>query len=443
MNKIKLILWREYITRIRKKSFIVMTIVGPLLMAALMIIPIWLSLKDVDIQKIQVIDETYAFQGEFENSSTLKFEYDVVSLYEAKQRFYDTKYTGILYIPENAYSATGGVRLFHKKQPSHRTLNYINNVIEDVIERDRIKLKYDIKKEELVALKPNVNIVTINLDESGNEEKTHAILSTFLGLGGAVLIYVFIFLFGVQVMRGVIEEKTSRIIEVIISSVKPFQLMLGKIGGIALVGLTQFLLWIILTFGLINIAKQFIPQDMRSQFSQTEQVEEFIPQNQNQKKADQNAKNIFQELNYNLSLINFPLIFFSFIFYFLGGYLLYGALFAAIGSAVDSEADTQQFMWPVTIPLVLAFVLAQNVISNPDGMMAFWLSIIPFTSPVIMMVRIPFGVSINELIISMTVLVASFILITMLAGKIYRIGILMYGKKSSYKELWKWMFYKD
>jgi ABC-2 type transport system permease protein len=244
-------------------------------------------------------------------------------------------------------------------------------------------------------------------------------------------------------MRGVIEEKTSRIIEVIISSVKPFQLMLGKIAGIAMVGLTQFLLWIILTSAIVTMARQFIPESLRHQMSQARQMEEFIPEADQKVKADQSPANIIQEMNYNLNLINFPLIFFAFIFYFLGGYLLYGALFAAIGSAVDSEADTQQFMWPVTMPLVLAFVLAQSVVANPDGAMAFWLSIIPFTSPVIMMVRIPFGVSVNELLLSMAVLVGSFILITWLAAKIYRTGILMYGKKSSYKELYKWMFYKD
>jgi len=408
-----------------------------------MIVPIWLALKDVDIQLIQVIDETYAFEGEFEGSSTLKFDFDYISLNEAKNDFYNTNYTSILYIPQNTYGSTSGVRLFHKKQPSQRTLNYINNVLSDVIERDRIKVKYKISKEELSALKPKINVMTISLDEGGYEEKTYAKLSMLLGFGSAILIYFFIFLYGVQVMRGVIEEKTSRIIEVIISSVKPFQLMLGKILGIAMVGLTQFMLWIILTFAIVTTAQQFIPENVKKQMSQAEEMEEFMPEAQLAQKPDRNAKNIVQELNYNLDLINFPLILFSFLFYFMGGYLLYGALFAAIGSAVDSEADTQQFMWPVTVPLVLSFVLAQFVIANPDGMLAFWLSVIPFTSPIIMMVRIPFGVSINELLISMSVLVASFIFITWLAGKIYRTGILMYGKKSSYRELWKWLFYND
>jgi len=443
MNKIKLIVKREYLTRVRKRSFIVMTLIGPVLMAVLMIVPIWLALKDVDIQLIQVIDETYAFQDEFKSSSTILFDYSETYIVDAKNDFYTSKYTAILYIPSNAYSSPAGIQLFYKKQPSQKTLNYINNTISDVIEKDRIKLKYNIAKKELKALKPNINVATIKMDETGKEEKTFAKLSMFVGFGSAILIYFFIFLYGVQVMRGVIEEKSSRIIEVIISSVKPFQLMIGKIIGIALVGLTQFILWVILTFSLVSGVTALIPEELKNQSNNSQQMEEFMPEAQQQKKEEVNSKNIIQELSQNLSLIKFPLIFLSFLFYFIGGYLLYGALFAAIGAAVDNEADTQQFMWPVTMPLVLAFMLAQFVIANPDGTIAFWLSIIPFTSPVIMMVRIPFGVSINELLLSMSVLVASFVFITWLAAKIYRIGILMYGKKPSYKELWKWMFYKE
>ena len=442
MHKIKLILWREFITRIRKKSFIVMTIAGPILMAILMIIPIWISLKDVDLQLVQVIDETYAFRDEFNNGATIRFDYSDENIVNAKFNFYDTKYTSLLYIPENAYSATGGIRLFHKKQPSQRTLNYINNVINDVIERDRIKLKYMISKEELIALKPKVNVMTINLDETGKEEKTHAILSMILGFGGAILIYFFIFLHGVQVMRGVIEEKVSRIVEVIISSVTPFELMLGKILGIAMVGLLQFILWIIFTAAIVGIAQQFIPDNLKKQINSAQQMEEFMPDAPAEDKSEEKSATMIKKIYQNISLINFPLILFSFLFYFLGGYLLYGAMFAAIGSAVDSEADTQQFMLPVTAPLILAFVLAQTVIANPDGAMAFWLSIIPFTSPIIMMVRIPFGVGVNEMLLSMGILVVSFIAVTWLAGKIYRTGILMHGKKASYKELWKWLFYK-
>ncbi|HAW52638.1 MAG TPA: ABC transporter permease [Flavobacteriales bacterium] len=441
MNKIKLIIQREYLTRIRKRSFIVMTILGPLLMAGLMIVPVWLSLKDVDLQIIQVIDETYAFHKEFKDSPTVIYNYSDEGIVQAKADFFKYNYTSILYIPRNAYSSPSAIRLFHKKQPSQRTLNKINNTISEVMERDRIKLKFDINRDELKALKPEINVLSISLDENGEEEESSSVLNMILGFAGAILIYFFIFLYGVQVMRGVIEEKTNRIVEIIISSVKPFQLMFGKIAGIALVGLTQFLLWVVLTSLIIVGAQRVMSDSMKHKMTEQQRMEEFMPEAEIQNEAQDN--NIMQDLNENLSMINFPLLLLSFIFYFMGGYLLYGALFAAIGSAVDSEADTQQFMFPITIPLILSFVMAQSVISNPDGTLAFWFSIIPLTSPIIMMVRIPFGIQISELLLSMGLLVASFIFVTWLAGRIYRTGILMYGKKSSYRELWKWLFYNN
>ncbi|MEA3478463.1 MAG: ABC transporter permease, partial [Bacteroidota bacterium] len=252
-----------------------------------------------------------------------------------------------------------------------------------------------------------------------------------------------IFIFGAQVMRGVIEEKTSRIVEVIVSSVKPFQLMMGKIFGIALVGLTQFLLWVVLTFAIVSVF-QFAMSEKIS----AESVQQMIPtENQlvpqaelvEQQKEQDQIKMVFEAIN----SINFEVMIFSFLFFFLGGYLLYAALFAAIGSAVDSESDTQQFMMPVTIPLILSIIMAQFVIQNPDGPVAFWFSIIPLTSPVIMMVRIPFGVPMLDIYLSVGLLIASFIGTTWIAAKIYRTGILMYGKKVNYKELWKWITYRS
>ena len=228
-------------------------------------------------------------------------------------------------------------------------------------------------------------------------------------------------------MRGVIEEKTSRIVEVIISSVKPFQLMMGKILGVALVGLTQFALWILLTIAIASVA-ELLFMDTSRMTSEINSTEQSI---------------LLSEISNLASGINLVQIFFSFIFYFLAGYLMYSSLFAAVGSAVDAEADSQQFVLPITIPLILAFILIQPIMENPDGTLAFWMSIIPFTSPVIMMVRLPFGVANWELALSMVVLVLSFVLTTQLAGKIYRTGILMYGKKTSYKELWKWLSYKE
>jgi len=232
-------------------------------------------------------------------------------------------------------------------------------------------------------------------------------------------------MYGTMVMRGVIEEKTNRIVEIIISSLKPFQLMMGKILGVAAVGLTQFILWIILTIIISTIAElTFLDtSNVGNNFNANEQ------------------SIILSQIANITGGINLIQIFFSFIFYFLSGYLMYSSLFAAVGSAVDAEADTQQFILPVTIPLILSFILIQPIMDNPNGALAFWLSIIPFTSPIIMMVRLPFGVNNWEILLSMTILICTFIITTWLAGRIYRIGILMYGKKTSYKELWKWIRY--
>ena len=247
-----------------------------------------------------------------------------------------------------------------------------------------------------------------------------------IGFITGILIYMFIFMYGTMVMRGVIEEKTNRIVEIIISSVKPFQLMIGKILGVALVGLTQFILWVFLTILISSIAE--------TMFVSSEEISNSI------NSADQSL--IFNELTKLTGGIDLLLIFFSFLFYFLFGYLMYSALFAAVGSAVDAEADTQQFMLPITIPLIFSFILIQPIMDNPDGVLAFWMSIIPLTSPIIMMARLPFGVESWELIFSMLLLILGFICTTFIAGKIYRTGILMYGKKISYKELWKWLTYK-
>ena len=251
-------------------------------------------------------------------------------------------------------------------------------------------------------------------------------------------------MYGNQVMRGVIEEKTSRIVEIIVSSVKPFQLLLGKIVGIALVGLTQFLLWIVLTLSIVGVFQLTVGKKELVKAPQTEMIQQsnvLVPQNSDAGSVQNSDNEMIHSLVKSIGNYNFTLILASFFFFFLFGYLLYAALFAAIGSAVDNDADTQQFMQPITIPLILAFVLAQPIIENPQGPIAFWFSIIPLTSPIVMMIRIPFGVPVFVLLLSMGLLVLGFLACTWLAAKIYRTGILMYGKKISYRELWKWLKY--
>jgi ABC-2 type transport system permease protein len=435
MNKIALIIKREYLTRVKKTSFLVLTLVGPLLMAALMIVPAWLALKDKDIQIVEVIDETGQFINQFESTETLQFDHQFMSIEKAKEELYDTKYTSILYI--NSSDKDAVVEMFYKKQPGVSTIKQIENTIETAISNIELKNNFNITKEQLEGVKPNITVKTIYRDISGSEESKSSTISSVLGLAGAVMIYFFIFMYGIQVMRGVIEEKTSRIVEIIISSVKPFQLMMGKIIGIALVGLTQFILWMVLTGTIVTIAQVALNQSI--DVAPTPAGLEEAMQGQDIQIDKQKMLTQFSSI---IEEIPIAQMLFSFLFYFLGGYLLYAALLAAIGSAVDSEADTQQFMMPVTIPLIFSFVVAQTVIENPDGAMAFWLSIFPLTSPIIMMVRIPFGVDAWELILSMVLLVLGFIGATWMAGKIYRTGILMYGKKVNYKELWKWLFYK-
>lgn len=432
MNKIKLIITREYLTRVKKKSFIIMTLIGPLLMAGLMLVPIWLATKDMDIQQIEVIDETGVFINQFENTSELQFKNEFISIEEAKANLYEDVYTAILHI--KGVEKNAEVELYYKKQPGMSTVIKIEREIESVIRSTEIQNKFKITKEQLSEIDPDINVNPISIDVDGDEESKNVAISTAIGFFGAILIYFFIFMYGVQIMRGVIEEKTSRIVEIIISSVKPFQLMMGKILGIALVGLTQFLLWSLLTGIIYTVIMGFFGVDPSAMPQATDMLEGAdVP-------ALDNPLQAVQEAFATLPLLQ---IFISFIFYFIGGYLLYGALLAAVGSAVDSEADTQQFMLPITMPLIFSFVVAQTVMENPDGTMAFWLSIIPFTSPVIMMVRIPFGgVETWELLLSMALLILGFLGTTWVAAKIYRTGVLMYGKKITYKELWKWLFYK-
>lgn len=415
-------------------SFVVMTLVGPLLMASLMIVPIWLSIKDKDIQIVEVIDETGMFANQIKSTSELKFEsIQNRTIEEAKQVFYDEKYTSILHI--TSAEKESEVKMYYKKQPGISTIGHIRTSLERAIKNVQLKSKFNISQEDLAIIQPKVEVKTFFRDINGEEKLKSTAKSTALGLGGAILIYMFIFMYGVQVMRGVIEEKTSRIVEIIISSVKPFQLMMGKIIGIALVGLTQFLLWTILTGTIVMAAQSFIQKGMNTQGITNQIITEQVGSNNDTQKMVMDISSVMGDIPITKLLL-------SFLFYFMGGYLLYGALFAAVGSAVDSEADTQQFMMPITIPLIFGIFMAQSVIENPDGTLAFWMSMIPFTSPIVMMVRIPFGVEIWELLLSMTLLVLGFLFTTWMAGKIYRTGILMYGKKASYKELFKWLFYK-
>ena len=423
MNKIWLIIKREYLVRVRKRSFIIMTILGPLLMAGIIILPTYLAMQGHDKRTIALYEENIFFSSKLEDTDNLHFvkiPFEEVNI--IKEDFAESPYYALLDI-KDAKNFT----LYSNQQVSLSVQNEIENKLSDIIQRQKLELA-GIDLQILEGVTTEIEVETIIIGEEG-ETTGNAEVSFGISFMCGILIYMFIFMYGTMVMRGVIEEKTSRIVEVIISSVKPFQLMLGKILGVALVGLTQFMLWIILTI-IISAFAEVLFFDMSAIATENSGM-------------GQEQSVIVSELLKSLAGINIAQLLISFVFYFLGGYLLYSALFAAVGSAVDAEADTQQFILPITIPLILSFILMQPVMDNPDGVLAYWLSLIPFTSPIIMMVRLPFGVSNAELILSMALLVAGFLATTLFAAKIYRTGILMYGKKASYKELWKWITYRN
>ncbi|MDP3461784.1 MAG: ABC transporter permease [Bacteroidales bacterium] len=441
MNKILLIIRREYLTRVMKRSFIVMTFLGPVMMAALMIVPAYLaSLSDISEKRIAILDETGWFMGKFETGDNLRFEHVFYDLATEKENLMNGSFDALVYIPKTELNVPVNAELFSIKQASLSMRSYVRTVMKNEVENRKL-IASGIDPEIIKSSKTNINIVTIRLSDEGKESRSFTEIEVGLAIFSAILIYFFIFLFGSQVLRGVIEEKTNRIVEVIISSVKPFQLMMGKIVGVALVGLTQFFLWVIFT-GIIYLVFMSFASGIISEGTGIMQQQQGFTAIENTVGVNDVAtKTNLSNVVEVIQSINFKVMIFGFIFYFLGGYLLYASLFAAIGSAVDNETDSQQFMLPVSAPLILGIILSNLIVNNPDGALAFWLSIIPLTSPVIMMVRIPFGVPVWEMALSMFLLVAGFIFTTWLAAKIYRTGILMYGKKVSYAELWKWLKY--
>lgn len=428
MNKIFLIVQREYLSRVRKKSFLVMTLLGPVLMALIMIVPLGLTMISHEKKSFLVCDENGTLGRNLKNSENITFTYLPGDCKTAKVLLEKSDFGGLIAIPAIEQDSKPIVQIISKENITIETQIFIESEIEKVLQLQGLE-KLGISSEALESTAKDISVQVVRL-QNGQEGEYHAAAAMTFGLFFSVLIYLFIFLYGVQVMRGVIEEKTSRIVEVIITSVRPFELMAGKIIGIALVGLTQFAIWIVLTAGIsLYVSNRF-------------QINRF--DKLNLAKTLENTPDISQTMEMHqiveaLNSVPFVQIIFCFLFFFLGGYLLYGALFAAIGSAVDNETDTQQFMLPVTLPLVASFLAVQGIVQDPDGNLAFWMSIIPFTSPVAMMVRLPYGVPMGELMLSMVLLFIAFSGAIWLSGKIYRTGILMYGKKASYSEILKWL----
>ena len=449
MNKIALIIKREYITRVRKKSFIIMTLLTPFLFALIFIIPaLVMTNEDKEFKKIAVIEDgSDLFTNVIPDTRDVDFEYLTgVRLNDIKNTFSEMGYYGILYISPDLVTNPDAIQLISRKQPPIGLLDHISGSLEKEIERQKL-LAYNIENldEILRTINTSVRVQTIKMDETGAARETSTGISMALAYIGGFLMYMLVFMFGSMVMRGVIEEKTNRIVEVIVSSVKPVQLMMGKIIGVALVGLTQFALWIVLTLALVMVVKtNLLPEGAMQQIQQLPQSlaepDQAVPGSATTVTPEQLTE--FQQIFAGALNQPWGLIIFSFIFFFLTGYLLYASVFAAIGSAVDNETETQQFMLPVTIPIILGLVVAMGTMQNPESSLSFWFSIIPLTSPIVMMARIPFDVPAWEIALSMGLMLITIIGAVWMAAKIYRTGILMYGKKTSYKELWKWLTYK-
>lgn len=442
MNKIGLIISREYLSRVRKKSFLIMTLLAPLLFGGFFFVIGWTATKGIDTKYIQIVDDSGLFKEVFIDDQETVFEYTSISLDEGKESLQKGQFDGLLYIPKLDPANPNGVVLYTPSNPSITLVQNLKHKLENEIENIKLS-NMGIDREALDNLKPHMEISTINLSDSGSEKESSSIGATAVGYVSSFMIYIFIFVYGAQCMRGVIEEKNNRIIEVIIASVKPFQLMMGKVIGIAGVGLTQFVLWIILTTAISTIGGGiYAEKAIEARKDSMEQMTDLSGAQQDEA-MKQVEETWYTELGNAVGNINIPMVVVAFLFFFLSGYLLYGALFAAIGSAVDSDADAQQFMFPITMPLIAAIVLLSAVLNDPNGSLAFWLSMIPLTSPVVMMMRVPFGVPYWELALSMLLMIGGFIGAIWVASRIYRVGILMHGTKVNYKVLAKWFMMKN
>lgn len=429
MNNISLILRHEYITRVTKKSFIIMTLLGPLLIglfygsiAAIS----YFEMSSAKVQQVDIYDPHNSLQGQITNSHLYEFHF-ITDTAQARRDLMDEKISALL----NIHNIKGdSMDLVAKKSLSITDKQALKEKLANQYFGHKLKAK-GLSEGMIDSLRQKITLTDQLL--SGKSSGTE--MKSAIGYMGAFIIYIFIFMYGVMIMRGVTEEKNNRIVEIIISAVKPFELMMGKILGVALVGLTQFVAWVVLS-GLLTVVVSIAIG--------AEHVDAAALKEAHQQVKQSGASEIMGSIMQQMQSLNFFKILFGFIVFFFGGFLLYSSIFAAIGSAVDSDTETQQFMFPVSMPLIFGLVIAQiAVINDPHSNLAVWSSMIPFTSPVVMMIRIPFDVSWMEIIMSAVILFCTFIIIVWLAGKIYRLGILSYGKKASYKQMVKWLLAKE
>jgi ABC-2 type transport system permease protein len=423
-----------------KPSFILLTFLTPVLIGAMIMVPLLLAqIEDDAINKIMVVDQTGRYSTIFEDNDKYVFETSSQPLDELRQAP-EKSFAAVLVISADLIENPAGATLYSQQQVGIDLKSYIAGVINTHVEEQKLAaLNIPDFKKLAAEIKSDVDVKTVRWGKDGEEKMGSAELAIIIGMISAFVIYMFIVVYGAQVMSGVVQEKTSRIVEVIISSVKPFELMMGKIVGIAMVGLTQFAMWVILTLIIVSSLSSVFGTKM-----DMEAYQQMPGVNMNAMPIPTNPDDaMFTELMTALSNFDFVQTGIMFVIYFLGGYLLYASLFAAVGSAVDNETDTQQFSLPLTLPIIFAVYAAIYSAENPDGPLAFWASMIPFTSPIVMMVRLPFGVDFWQIALSIGILILSFIGSTWVAAKIYRTGILMYGKKVTWKEMIKWVTYKE
>jgi ABC-2 type transport system permease protein len=440
MNKILLIIQREYLTRVRKKSFWIASIVVPFLIAGVYAIPLYFILNSNDTKTVEIVDESGLFKNRIKSDKDIVYQFINQPFEQAKKGLLKSDADILVSIPKDIISDPNGVKMVAKKSIGMGTQMDIQGAIQSELRNIKLE-KANIDLKVLEDNKVSVNAETYTLQEDGKEQSSNSIGAMILAGVFGMILYISALLYGSQVMNGVIEEKSNRIIEVMISSVRPFQLMMGKIIGVGLVGITQFLLWGILTFTASTATTKLMSgkieekvQTMQKTGKSQEEITKF--------KKDFKEKNPLSGISQTVENISLAKLIFCFLMFYIGGYMIYSSLFAAIGSAVENASEAQQFMFPVTIPIILSFVLGQVIIQEPDSQLAFWASMFPLTSPIDMMVRLPFGVPNWQIALSLTLLILGFLGTTWLAGKVYRVGILMYGKKPTWKEISKWVFYK-
>ena len=435
MNKIGIIITREFNERVRKKSFIITTILMPLLMIGLMVAPSLMMLFAKGDQKsLVVIDQSGIIAPSLEGDDEITFTPMDVTLDEARA---DSNIFGVLWIGSDVVDNPSNVKLYTNSSSSMSLESNLASQMEKIIERERLK-RYDIENLEQIMqdVKVRVSFSTFRNDlseEGEDEEATSSAIAYLLGLVLGMMLYMFLIIYGSMVMTSVIEEKGSRVLDVLVSSVNPFQLMMGKILGVASVAVTQIAIWGVLVCGIGAVV---LPALMPEDVMQT--VEAVQMGQMTSVEADIDA-DLLSAVSLATDVGGLVMMFVWLLLFLVGGFLFYSAMFAAVGSAVDSIQDANQLQTPITVPIILALLLAMSVFNDPNSTLAFWGSIIPFTSPVVMMARVPFGIPTWQIILSLVLLYASVVAMAWAAGKIYRVGIFMHGKKPSFKELLSWI----